>query len=266
MTTVIDKQQAMEVFDGLMLGDAGLPKREWSASFKMDLSAGHPDKWRGVPEENIPQIKYLQHIKEFLEPLGLRFCAGYPKVDKRLGINSSGRLYLRCRLISLVSDFLLAQHCRWYHPVTEEIRRARRFAANRKWYKVLPKDVRLTPLTIAKWFEGDGTTGWSSNEHYVSLHLCTNGFAREEVERLSSLFMPFYVRAKACQYFGNYWTVYIGGVDNINTFFDLIGELVHECYGYKVKRPKYAVQSRQILFEDSQMRLRAMLQGGLYIG
>lgn len=56
-------------------------------------------------------------------------------------------------------------------------------AERKRWYpggkKVVPRDLLLTPMSVAHWFCGDGT---SSPEG--SLSFCTNGFLPEDVEFL----------------------------------------------------------------------------------
>lgn len=52
-----------------------------------------------------------------------------------------------------------------------------------RWYddgeKRVPHDVRLTPLAVAHWFAGDGSSSGPT------LFFCTNGFRREDVEHLA---------------------------------------------------------------------------------
>jgi hypothetical protein len=66
----------------------------------------------------------------------------------------------------------------------------------RRWYpkgvKRVPKDVDLSPCSLAHWFAGDGTYDTSG-----SLFLCTDGFLKTEVVRLARTLCDLRVRA-AC--------------------------------------------------------------------
>lgn len=240
----MSKRKAMQIFEGLMLGDAGLSRTGKLARFYMALSAGDPDQWRNTQwsgrNSKIPQMQYLVHIIDCLKPLGVRFSKGYPTAT--VCLDQNGKSFLRCGLSSLSSVFLLAQFERWYHPVTDEIRKTRWFASNRKWYKILPIDIELAPLTIAVWFEGDGNTEGSLGLQ-VKLTIATNSFTKKEVERLGGLFLPFGVQAKVCQYPTKKqmtWALCVGAIDSVNTFFSLTEEHIHSCYRYKIRRAKHA--------------------------
>jgi len=57
-----------------------------------------------------------------------------------------------------------------------------------KWYpnreKSIPKDLVLTPLTLAIWFSDDGYIGNSCSKWRFKLQLSTDDFATEDVERI----------------------------------------------------------------------------------
>lgn len=239
----MNEKEAMEVFDGLMLGDGGLGLHVTSAWFSLALSAGDPNQWRNTSwngrNSKIPQMQYLTYIMDCLEPLGIKFSEECPKASICL---SRGKPYLYCHIESFSSGFLLAQFSRWYRPVTDEVRETRWFATNRKWYKILPDDVVLTPLTITVWFEGDGGTGWISRPN-VQLWLATNSFAREEVSKLSELLLPFGIHARVCKKLTKKqitWELAVCAVADVNIFFDLTERYIHSCYRYKIRRAKYA--------------------------
>lgn len=256
----MNEEEAWEVFDGLMLGDAGLVRSVNYAYLSLALSAGDPDQWRGTSwsgrESKVPQIQYLIHIIDCLEPLGVKFSEGHPKAFVRC--HQNGKPYLCCKLTSLTSDFLLAQWERWYRPVTDEVRKTRWFPVNRKWYKILPDDIRLTPLTMAKWFEGDGNAAWNHRPG-VRLNIATNGFAKGEVERLSALLLPFNVCANVNERPTKKqitWELSVGTIDSINAFYDLIEKLLHPCYNYKIKR---AGHPSEYSMDEEEKRLQSEL-------
>lgn len=240
----MDKKEAMEVFDGLMLGDAGLVPNGDFAYFKIALSAGDPEQWKDTlwsgRESRVPQIQYLWHIHDCLQHLGIEFSNIWPKAEVRIG--STGKPYLYCGLQSFTSDFLLTQWKKWYRPVTDEVRKTRWFADNRKWYKVLPGDTTLTPLTTAVWFEGDGSTRWCPRP-WVMLKIHTNNFTRNEVKRLSGLLLSLGVQTHVYQQSSKRqleWLLVTNAVGSVNSFFCLTEKYIHSCYQYKVKKAKYA--------------------------
>lgn len=235
---------AMQVFEGLMLGDGSLVLHGRSAYFSLGLSAGDPNQWRDTlwngRESKIPQMEYLVHIMGCLRPLGITFSAGYPKAHERIAMN--GKPYLYCCIESSISDFLFTQWERWYRPVTDEVRKTRWFAGNRKWYKILPEGIKLTPTVLAVWFEGDGSTVWNPYP-WVQLLFCTNSFTKKEVEKLGGLFLPFGIQTGVKQHLTKRqmtWYLTISAIDSVNTFFDLTAEHIHPCYSSKIKRPKHA--------------------------
>ena len=230
------KDEAMQVFDGLMLGDASIGIHDRTAYFVEALSAGSPNLWNGIPLDSIPQMQYLHSIVDCLRPLGFEPCNGHPNATTRV---SKGKPYVSCLLESISSDFLLEQQRRWYARVTPQIRGERLLPVDREWYKILPSDIALTPLTLAKWFEGDGGTQWMPRP-WVTLRFCTNDFSITEVERLSKLLIAQGVVANVNRVAGgapNARMLRIGAIDSVNTFFDITDGLIHPCYADKIKRP-----------------------------
>jgi len=251
----MNEKEAMEVFDGLMLGDGGLISKRTSAYFNVDLSAGDPVPWVGK-EYKVPQYQYLVYIKECLESLGIEFGLDQPK--KPHVEWSHGNPYLCCELRSLSSKFLLAQFRRWYGLITPEIRRARGFAPNQRWYKFLPDDIKLTPLTVAKWFEGDGSTS-APTPNSVHLSFAAAGFSYEEDQRLCGLFLVLGIQAKVHRsQLGKYgvvlWRISVGAIGNVNAFFNLTELFIHYCYKYKIYRPKHASECITIEEIDAKGR------------
>ena len=52
--------------------------------------------------------------------------------------------------------------------------------AIRKKIKIVPKDLKLTPIVLAYWIAGDGS--WDRSRNAVKI--CTNGFTENEVKFL----------------------------------------------------------------------------------
>lgn len=237
------KLEAMEMFDGLMLGDGGLVRHEGyggmeDVQFRINLSAGEPDNWKGVPERNIPHMQYLQHLKvDCLEPLGISCCTSHPKSSIRR--SCWGQLYLCFRLYSHSSEFLILQHKRWYRWITEEVRRDRNYSLRQKWYKILPSDVKITPITLTKWYEGDGTT--RKDKIRGGMKLASHSFSKEENERLRDMLAELGIEVGV--YVKDlHWWLETGAIGSANRLLDLIRPYIHECYQYKIFYHKYAIE------------------------
>jgi hypothetical protein len=135
----------LEVLDGLLLGDGSLrhPNPDGATSFKLSQSVRHM-AWVKMIEE---EFRFVS-VETSTAPLKAIPGGRGPAVE------------LRTRaLVELDEHFE-----RWY-PISK---------------KVVPKDVRLTPLALAYWFSGDGAR--ASNGY--SVRFCTHGFSREDVDFL----------------------------------------------------------------------------------
>ena len=199
------QSEAMEVFDGTMLGDNSVGR--YGGSALMDTAKSG--------EQYMP---YLTQLRDTLVLLGVEFCTDHPKSFARV---SHGKPYINCRLTSHASSFFTEQRHRWY--------------PNGK--KIVPNDVRITPLSMAYEFMDDGSTSWLQG-NLVVLRLATNSYTREEVSCLRDL-----VNARFGVYFylspNSGWELTLRKVDEVNLFLDQIEEYILPCYEYKVKRPWY---------------------------
>ena len=199
------QNEAMEVFDGTMLGDSSL-KHSGGSAFIDTTRSGEQ------------YMSYLTQLRDTLILLGMEFCTDHPKSSEQV---SKGKPYTYCCLSSHTSSFLLEQRHRWY-PGGK---------------KIVPNDVRITPLSMAYEFMDDGSTSWLQGNN-VTLSLSTNSFTREEVYRLRDS-----IAAKFGVYFyplnNHGWMLFLRKTDEVNLFLDQIEEYILPCYEYKVKRPWY---------------------------
>lgn len=100
----MDEKEAREVFDGLMLGDAGLLRREGGVTFSMNLSK--PD----ISMED--HLKYEQWVKtNVLDLLRVPACEGHPHVSTYL---RKGKLVPYARLETRTSTVLVNAYNSWY--------------------------------------------------------------------------------------------------------------------------------------------------------
>jgi len=138
--TVALTEEARELIDGLLLGDAFVGDHQNSEA-RLELTQ-------------------RRTCAEWVADVGMRLeTAGF---DTRITDRGARGLQLRTGK---------------YATLTIE---------RRRWYplgiKIVPSDVRLTPLAISQWYWGDGCT--SNNGYRMVFH--TDGFQREHVEFLGT--------------------------------------------------------------------------------
>ena len=141
-------QKFLEMTDGLLLGDASVDQK---GVFRLSQCLR-----RGA---------WIEQIQAELLNISVSSKIGRtpPGVSKKPAngryIKSSGSVYL-------------------YTPACVETK-----ALRKRWYpegkKIIPRDVSLTPLSIALWLCGDGTTKKTG-----LISFCTNGFTYTDVEYL----------------------------------------------------------------------------------
>jgi len=145
--TLTDEFRA--ILDGLLLGDGSYIKRSLTAHFSMSQIIQHEDWVFSLKNEFEANGLFLSFNK----------CAGKT-------LNSS--------------PFLKA----WSHGCIEFLEERMR------WYpegvKIVPRDLILTPSTLAHWHMGDGNASVPKGRLEIKLH--TNGFTENDVELLSEKF------------------------------------------------------------------------------
>lgn len=125
----MNTQEATEVFDGVMLSDGSITPIARTAVFNIDLSG-------------IEHIDWLQVVKEALLSINTQACANHPRLFKG---TSKGLIFYGCILTSRTSQFIVKQRIRWYPDGK----------------KIVPPDLVITPIVLAHWFIGDGSSVWN---------------------------------------------------------------------------------------------------------
>jgi len=149
---------ASEAIDGTILSDANLHihKRGVNAVYLIALSGREHLDW-------------LYFIKDMLEILGVAVTPGHPRVRVRIG--PTGKPYDYCCLQTRSSSALTPQ----FH----------RYKGGRK---EVPRDLVLTPILLANWFMGDGTSPrFRKYPNYITASFATHGFPASSVEFLVEL-------------------------------------------------------------------------------
>jgi hypothetical protein len=113
----------------------------------------------------------------------------------------------------------------------------------RLWYtnnkKTVPRNLSLSPLLLKYWFLGDGHSSYiAGSRGYVQVGFSTNGFTLDDCKYLVKKLQ------KDCNLYGSiskdrgHHKIKICRNDDVNRFFDYIGEPKLQCFNYKWKRPK----------------------------
>ncbi len=125
----------------------------------------------------------------------------------------------------------------------------------RYWYpngiKIVPKDIQLTPKTIAYWFMGDGTSWWSINDT-CTIKFCTQGFDLNSIlilqNKLKRLKIDSRLEKVQLQNRVSY-SIVIGKSIHILRLLNLIEPYILKSFNYKIKKPKltsHAISNKEI--------------------
>lgn len=207
-----------ELFDGLMLSDAQLVmgRRSVNPYFSAGFSGAKHLPW-------------LTDIKESLKRVGILFADKYPRLYK---CTSKGKSYIKAVLDSRSMPLLAAQYRRWYEGGS----------------KIVPADLAFTPVVLAYWFMGDGSSSYKRSQHTlpgntsVEIGLATHGFTLREVDYLVGKlgvvgFMSVTKHAAGKNQLGQYG-VHIGRAEDVVEFMRTVEPYLAPIFSYKVKYPK----------------------------
>ena len=183
--------EAIEWINGELLGDGCLNSRcKYSAMFR--YSSKYPE--------------YIQYVSDKLRSFGIEQIGRmYQFKDKRYG----SMTYYYCSR-SYVE--LLPIYNQWY-PNGD---------------KIVPKDIKLTPLVARQWYTGDGSLIHSKTQKsYITL--ATNCFKNLDVKWLVRQLTELNIKASQ-QHSNNVIRI---PCYSIKSFFDYIGNSPVQCYKYK---------------------------------
>lgn len=181
---------AKEWLDGELLGDGCLSSYKYSSRFS------YASKY----------YEYIYYVAETLKSFGI---AQAGKINRCFDQRMNCYYY---QYVSIMYDELLPIYELWY-PNAE---------------KIVPRDLKLTPLVCRQWYIGDGSLLHRKNRN-DSISLSTCGFSKDDVEWLvielnnlgfNSTRMPSANK------------IHIH-VNSTKTFLDFIGVCPVECYQYK---------------------------------
>jgi len=186
-------QEAIYFINGELLGDGSLKSiSPYSALFN------YGSKY----------LEYIRYIKDTLKSFGIKQAGN---INKHYYKNLDCYTY---HYNSLCYAELLPIYKNWYPDGR----------------KIVPKDIKLTPLTCKQWYIGDGSLKHSKNRK-PTIELSTDGFTISDVEWLVKQLKKLNFKATR-QPFGN--KVYISAY-SVKDFLNYIGDCPVNCYQYKWK-------------------------------
>lgn len=229
---IVQRYKAWQIFDGLMLGDAGLTRQGNGCFFSINLSDTKKLKTRGriTPEQF---CSYLVGIKEHLQHLGIEFSTLFPKTYVS---ESHSKPYVSACLKSLNSPYLLESYPKWY--IGGEWHRVGYHKCFTGAEKVVREDLELTTLSLAYWFMCDGSANPVRHLYdEVDPRFHTEGFCESSVGYLKSQLHKLGIEAElyhqSCR--GVMYPYLDIRKDSTNTFMGLIDPYVVEPYRYKIQ-------------------------------
>ena len=144
-----------------------------------------------------------------------------------------------------------------YTPAFAELKSQRT-----RWYpsgkKIVPADIRITPLSVSLWFCGDGSYAKTG-----VLQFCTQGFTRRDIDRLCLLLKKI-VGIRSTRYSTpNGDIVAINRRDDAVLLRNFMGKHVSKLFAYKLRYVRSAIpkgRNLRVLTDDQArlvLRLRA---------
>jgi len=140
------------------------------------------------------------------------------------------------KLFKIKSTYKQIKQKRWDRELVSYNCQSRNYAEllpiRKKWYpegkKIVPRDIKLTPLTVRQWYIGDGCLiHQKKKKPHISLY--TNGFTIFDVNYLIKELNNINIKAKR-QQSSNIINI---SVHSIIDFLKYIGDCPVKCYQYK---------------------------------
>jgi len=214
----MDKDMALQIFDGVMLGDGGL-YRALRAGDPPPLCYRVKESRFSITQstEAYDHMDWLYSLKKAFVELRVEVSSGYPKYTK---CRSRGKVFGSSKLLTLCSPWLTEQRKRWYP----------------KGIKEVPGDCLFTPISLANMWMGDGGASRDPRGIAVNTHFSTQGFSLSSVEAIEAALRDLGIHTgRGTEDRG------ISGIAitvlqrSVDTFMDIIDHWVTPSFKYKVK-------------------------------
>lgn len=201
----------MEIIDGVLLSDGWVPTDSNGSDETRPLLLEQKEQHRDWVVQVAAQLQ-SESVPSWFYEIPERF-------RRKL---TRGKLYefvesARVRLSTPSHNVFKQQLDRWY-PNGE---------------KIVPKDVRLTPLSIAHWYWGDGCTAGPT-----TMQFCTDSFTHAEVAGLAAQLKQLFDIGSRVAKKGKGWTIFVTKKRGGARLRDLIAPYVPACFYYKIEKAR----------------------------
>ncbi len=139
-----------EILNGTLLGDASIGEKSKKYFY-----------YKHVAKDG----KYLEWQNTLLNQFDIR---GFIGLDNKIGNIQRLGFYLN----SFNDKDLINLHSKWYIP------------KDGKNFKIVPRDIELTPTVLLHWYLGDGCLARNKENRIPCITFATNCFSKEDVEFL----------------------------------------------------------------------------------
>lgn len=186
-----------EVINGALLGDG--------------MICGGNFIYASKSEEHVNFV--WKYFKNIMSPKNKERLSKVSQFDKR-----TNKTYTRFFFNSQTNECFKELRKHWYRP-----------------QKIIPENIKLTPLTCLIWYLGDGGLVFSEKHNVYCLMLATNAFKKEDLE---TFILPqlFEFKAKLTKREHNQYCIRIPR-SKVKLFLDYIGICPVKDYAHKWRRP-----------------------------
>lgn len=156
---------------------------------------------------------------------------------KKYGIGQIGKIYKnKTQLPGYNKEYTYYVYCsrhyaelknlwkKWYRPATKEEREK-----GITFPKVVPKDLKLTPLMCRQWYIDDGHLATNKRSNYI--YICAKDFSSVEIDFLAGLLSNLRFLTRACK--DKYIWI---STKSTPDFLNYIGPCPVKCFEYKWRR------------------------------
>jgi len=190
------------------------------------LGDGHMQKGYSVSYSQSSKYEsYVKWLSEKFIEFGIKQTG---KIGKMVGTSRKGKKLTNYSYTSRRYVELIPLYAKWYRKARAD----EKFKSGKpkRWIKILPKDLELTPLVVRQWYIGDGSL--QRKERYITLG--TEGFGRAEVGRLAKMLNELGFVTK--QQKNNNIRI---SQRSTQDFLNYVGSCPVKCFEYKWRYDKY---------------------------
>ena len=210
-----------QIIIGSLLGDGSLSRSKWNPTWN----------WKFVKNQSkldilsVDKISYINyHILNFNNFKPTIYCFTRPPViianNKNITSETHGYKF------STKSNKCFTELGKKWYRLTPE----------NKLIKIIPQDIKVTPLSLCIWYMDDGSKEKGINR----VRIATNCFQDEEVALLISIINKnFKIEARLIHNSLNQPMIEIGGYQNYKNFYNtILPHIQWDCFQHKIEKPK----------------------------